>query len=271
MPNCWQYSLPSNQQLASKPGQQFGHFFAGFTGRLILWRGFAGRERMSESRPLLEGDGGNFQAVNLNGFPRIGQKLRGARRHGVQNDKGRLLGEFHQLGRASDRAKIEDSGSTWDQHQVGRSRCCHCGRFRVRRGVDHDQLGPAIGRGLQALRQTSVRKRDDNRGLTLSAIAPSGGACLGVKVDDSGGKPGRLGGRGKVQGEGGFSSPALLADYGDRFHIAGLAANRIEGKNFCLNALLLAIQQILSAALAPRSLSKAHAAVAAGANVAVLL
>ena len=42
---------------------------------------------MSESRPLLEGDGGNLQAVNLNGFPRIGQKLRGTRRHGVQNDK----------------------------------------------------------------------------------------------------------------------------------------------------------------------------------------
>lgn len=115
---------------------------------------------MSESRPLLEGDGGNLQAVNLNGFPRIGQKLRGTRRHGVQNDKGRLLGEFHQLGRASDRAKIEDSGSARDQHHVGRSRCRHCGRFRVRRGVDHDQLGPAIGRGLQALRQTSVRKRD---------------------------------------------------------------------------------------------------------------
>jgi hypothetical protein len=119
MPYCWQYSLPSNQQLASKPGQQFGHFLAGFAGRLILRSGFAGRERMSESRPLLEGDGGNLQAVNLNGFPRIGQKLRGTRRHGVQNDKGRLLGEFHQLGRASDRAKIEDSGSARDQHQVG--------------------------------------------------------------------------------------------------------------------------------------------------------
>ena len=116
-----------------------------------------------------------------------------------------------------------------------------------------------------------MRKRDDNRGLTLSAIAPSGGACLGVKVDDSGGKPGRLGGRSKVQGEGGFSSPAFLADYGDCFHIAGIAANRIDGKNFCLNALLLAIQQILSPALAPRSLSKARRTVAAGANVAVLL
>lgn len=132
---------------------------------------------------------GQPQAVNLNGFPRIGQKLRGTRRHGVQNDKGRLLGEFHQLGRASDRAKIEDSGSARDQHHVGRSRCRHCGRFRVRRGVDHDQLGPAIGRGLQALRQTSVRKRDDNRGLTLSAIAPSGGACLGSRSMIAAGSP----------------------------------------------------------------------------------
>jgi hypothetical protein len=74
-----------------------------------------------------------------------------------------------------------------------------------------------------------------------------------------------------VQGEGGFSSPAFLADYGDCFHIAGIAANRIDGKNFCLDALLLAIQQILSPALAPRSLSKAHRTIAAGANVAVLL
>lgn len=243
MPSCWQYSLPSNQQLASKPSQQFGHFLAGFAGRLILWRGFAGRERMSKSRPLLEDNGGNLQAMNLNGLPRIGQQLRGARRHGVQNDKGRLLGEFHQLGRASDRAKIEDSGSAWDQHQIGRSRCRHCGRFRVWRGVDHYQIGPAIGRGLQALRQTSVGKRDDNRGLALSAITPSGGARLGVEVDNGGGKPGRLGGRGKVQGEGGFSSPALLADYGDSFHIAGIAANRIDGKKVCLNALLLAMQQ----------------------------
>jgi hypothetical protein len=90
-----------------------------------------------------------------------------------------------------------------------------------------------------------VRKRDDNRGLTLSAIAPSGGACLGVKVDDSGGKPGRLGGRGKVQGEGGFSSPAFLADNGDCFHIAGIAAKIIYSKMRCRYAALPAKRQRL--------------------------
>ena len=41
---------------------------------------------------------------------------------------------------------------------------------------------------------------------------------------------------------------------------------RIDGKKLCLNTLLPAIQQRLSADLAPRSLSKAHRTLAAGAN-----
>jgi hypothetical protein len=69
-----------------------------------------------------------------------------------------------------------------------------------------------------------------------------------------------------MQGEGGFSSPALLADNSDCFHFAGIAAMRIDGKKLCLNTLLPAIQQRLSADLAPRSLSKAHRMLAAGAN-----
>lgn len=73
-------------------------------------------------------------------------------------------------------------------------------------------------------------KRHDNRSLALSAIAPPGGACLRIEVDNRSRKPGRFGGRGDVQGKGGFSSPTLLADYGDYFHIAAIVKFILLGK-----------------------------------------
>ena len=112
-------------------------------------------------------------------------------------------------------------------------------------GVNDDQFSPAIGRGLQTLRQASMWKRNDNRSLTLSAITPTGGACLGIEVDNRGWKPGRFSGRGDVQGEGGFSSPTFLADNGDCFHIAGIAAKISYGNMRCRYTALPAKQQRL--------------------------
>lgn len=242
---CQQLALPSNQQPPSKPCQQLGNFLAGLASRFIFRCGFSCRERVAEGSALLESNGRYFQTVNLNGGACIGEELRGPWRNSVQDDKGRFLSELHQLGRASDGTKIEDSSTTGDQHQVGCSCCSHCSRFRMWGGVDDDQFSPAIGRSLQTLRQASMWKRNDNRSLTLSAITPTGGACLGIEVDNRGWKPGRFSGRGDVQGEGGFSSPTFLADNGDCFHIAGIAAKIIYGKMLCRHTVFLAIQQKL--------------------------
>lgn len=112
-------------------------------------------------------------------------------------------------------------------------------------GVNDDQFSPAIGRGLQTLGQASMWKRNYNRSLTLSAITPTGGACLGIEVDNRGWKPGCFNGRGDVQGESGFSSPTFLADNGDCFHIASIAAKIIYSKMRCRYAALPAKRQRL--------------------------
>ena len=184
---------------------------------------------MSESRPLLEGDGAT-SSREPERPPAHRPELRGRGGTAFKTTKAGFWASFTSSAVLPIARRSRDAGAAWDQHHVGRSRCGHCGRFRsAARCRSRPAQPPPSVAACKALAESGVRKRDDNRGLTLSAIAPIQRRLPGVGSIIAAEALPSLGRRGDI-GAGWFCR-AFLADNGDCFHIAG-SGKRIDGRIF---------------------------------------
>ena len=116
------------------------------------------------------------------------------------------------------------AGSAGDHDYVGYAGGCQRGIDQRRRGVDHDQVGPTVARGIKYELQPSRLSRDHHRAVSFAQGAPDGRAPLRVQVDHDGTSAGALVRDGQGGGDRRFAAATLPCHQGDRPYAAPVRA-----------------------------------------------
>jgi hypothetical protein len=191
LPHCQIAVLLAIQQFGKKAyqqsGNQFvqpiikgGYFLTGLSVLVIFLRRLPGRERMSIGGALLEGDRGNLKAMYGDGGAGIGQNIRGAGRHCIEDNISPLARQLRYAGGRPYRTQVQDAGTAWYQNQVGDFGRGKGNLAGMGGSIQKRYISTPAGCGLDSLRQPRCRDRDNNGDFILAAIFPPGRACLGV-------------------------------------------------------------------------------------------
>ena len=145
-------------ELSTCPRVELANFVTALSGGFGLSDGRLLRREVAIGGAVGQDKRASQRTIALN---QLAGFLIGARRvetNGGEDDESGLAQQLYELGRGLDRRQVERGRSAGDQHHVGDLHGGMRGAVRIRRCVDHDQVGPLRFRRLypggQARRRT---------------------------------------------------------------------------------------------------------------------
>ena len=138
---------------------------------------------------------GRCNRVQATSAPLVGQRRAGlihkrpCRQRRVDHDGRPRTGIPADAEAAHDRVQVGKRGSAGDHDQVGNAGGCQRGIDQRRRGVDHDQVGPTVARGIEYGLKPPRLSRDHHRAVSFAQGTPGGRAPLRIQVATTTARP----------------------------------------------------------------------------------